>query len=57
MVPRLKLFVEGKAFSMSDHVFICYARKDEQFVLELATHLKQRGVPVWVDQWEIVPGA
>lgn len=42
---------------MNDHVFICYSRKDENFVLKLATGLKDRGVPVWVDQWDIPSGA
>ena len=34
---------------MGNHVFICYARKDSEFVLELATNLKKQGVPVWLD--------
>ena len=42
---------------MGDHVFICYSRKDEGFVLKLATNLKNRGVPVWLDQWDISTGA
>ena len=42
---------------MDDHVFICYSRKDENFVLKLATNLKSRGVPVWLDQWDIPSGA
>jgi formylglycine-generating enzyme required for sulfatase activity len=42
---------------MSDHVFVCYARKDQTFVLELAANLKHRGVPIWLDQWDIHPGA
>jgi formylglycine-generating enzyme required for sulfatase activity len=42
---------------MGDHVFICYAREDEDFVLRLAANLKQRGVPVWLDQWNIPPSA
>ena len=41
---------------MADHVFICYARKDQDFVLKLAENLKERGVPVWLDQWNIPPG-
>jgi hypothetical protein len=40
---------------MGDHVFICYARNDQNFVLELATKLKEHGVPVWIDQWDIPP--
>ena len=42
---------------MSDHVFLCYARKDEDFVLKLAANLKERGAPVWLDQWDIPPSA
>jgi hypothetical protein len=42
---------------MGDHVFICYSRKDEDFVIKLATNLKQQGVPVWLDQWDIPSGA
>jgi len=43
--------------SPADHVFVCYARKDQDFVLKLARHLKERGIPVWVDLWDIPPGA
>jgi hypothetical protein len=42
---------------MSNHIFICYARKDQSFVLRLAAGLKARGVPVWLDQWDIPAGA
>ncbi len=42
---------------MGGHIFICYARKDEDFVLKLAANLKQRGAPVWLDQWDIPPSA
>jgi hypothetical protein len=41
---------------MGDHIFICYARKDARFVLRLAARLKARGVPVWLDQWDIKGG-
>ena len=42
---------------MSEPVFICYARVDREFVVELATGLRARGVPVWLDLWDIPPGA
>lgn len=42
---------------MGDHVFVCYAREDEEFTLALADHLKDRGVPIWIDQRDIPPGA
>jgi hypothetical protein len=38
-------------------VFISYAREDEAFVLRLASALKARDTPVWLDQWDIPPGA
>ena len=41
---------------MADQVFMCYAREDEGFVLELAGALKTQGVPVWLDQWELSGG-
>lgn len=37
--------------------FVCYARADEGFALELATDLKDGGVNVWIDQWDIPSGA
>ncbi len=42
---------------MGNHIFICYAREDTDFVLKLAANLKDRGVPIWLDQWDIPPGA
>jgi hypothetical protein len=36
--------------------FICYAREDQSFVIELASELKARGVRVWVDQLDIRGG-
>jgi len=34
-------------------VFLCYARADGEFALELARALKERSVNIWVDQWSI----
>jgi hypothetical protein len=42
--------------AQAGHVFICYAREDEDFVLKIAGNLKERGVPVWLDQWDIPRG-
>jgi hypothetical protein len=42
---------------MGNHVFVCYAREDESFVLKLAASLKNLGVPIWLDQWNIPSGA
>lgn len=41
---------------MRDYVFVCYAREDETFVLTLAANLKDRGLDVWLDQWNIPAG-
>lgn len=38
-------------------VFLCYARVDEEFALALAKAIKERGISVWVDQWNIEPSA
>lgn len=37
-------------------VFVSYSRKDQAVVLELAQRLKNEGVRVWLDQWEIQIG-
>src|SRR5262245_20008832 len=37
--------------------FVCYARKDEQFVLPLAANLQKRGCSLWVNRWDIPLGA
>jgi hypothetical protein len=41
---------------MSGHVFICYAREDREFALQLARMLKDSAIPVWVDEWDLRPG-
>ena len=35
---------------MGDYVFISYAREDHDFVLKLATELKDRGISVWLNK-------
>jgi len=40
-----------------DHTFISYARYDSAFVMEIAGGLRARGVPIWIDQWDIEPAA
>lgn len=37
-------------------VFVCYAREDERFALELAGRIKDSGILVWIDQWDIAEG-
>ena len=41
---------------MSDHTFICDAREDSDFALKVTEDLKGRGIPVWLDKWNIAPG-
>lgn len=41
---------------MSEYVFISYSHEDEDFVLKLVTNLKTKGVPVWLDKWDIPLG-
>jgi len=42
---------------MGDHVFMCYAREDQDFVTKLALKLRERKINVWLDQWHISAGA
>jgi formylglycine-generating enzyme required for sulfatase activity len=42
---------------MANHIFISHASEDHDFVLSLAAALKARGIPVWIDNWDIPPGA
>jgi hypothetical protein len=37
----------------SRHTFVCYSRRDIDFVLDLASRLHEREVPVWLDLWDI----
>ena len=37
-------------------VFISHAGEDKTFVREFSTRLKEKGVDVWFDEWEILPG-
>ena len=40
-----------------NHIFISYARKDQEFALKLAQDLRSAGVTIWVDKFDIPPGA
>jgi len=37
-------------------VFLSHASEDKAFVLDFAARLRKRGVDVWLDRWEILPG-
>jgi hypothetical protein len=40
----------------ADFVFVSYDRSDdEEFALQLAGRIKEHGVKVWVDQWDLEP--
>ena len=42
---------------MDGYIFISYAREDKDFGFLLGEKLKQQGVPIWLDQWNIRAGA
>ena len=44
------------AHTQSPQVFFAYSHKDREFVDRLATELKDRGIRVWHDVDEILPG-
>ena len=42
---------------MTPKLFLSHASEDkERFVLRFATSLRERGIDVWLDKWEILPG-
>lgn len=53
-VPNIREPVDKE---QGKHLFICYAREDEVFALNLADKLKDAGVPVWIDKRDIPRGA
>lgn len=55
---HLKDRVEGQEMAGQPDfdVFLSYSASDKSTVLELATALKARGIKVWFDEWELVPG-
>jgi hypothetical protein len=44
------------AQTATNHVFICYARQDEEFALSLAAQLQQRDITIWMDQLSLEYG-
>lgn len=42
--------------SIQFDVFLCHNSSDKPMVLRLAEALRNRGLSVWVDEWELVPG-
>jgi nucleotide-binding universal stress UspA family protein len=41
---------------MSFDVFLSHNSKDKPAVREVAEALKSRGLAVWLDEWELIPG-
>ena len=41
---------------MTFHVFLSHNSKDKPTVKQLGIELKQRGLNVWLDEWELRPG-
>ena len=39
------------------HTFVCYSRKDQDFVVKFVAGLRARGAILWLDQEDIVPGS
>jgi hypothetical protein len=33
----------------SGYIFVCYSRRDLDFVMDLTSRLREREVPVWLD--------
>ncbi len=46
----------GAAVSTPFDVFLSHNSMDKPAVIELGEALRERGVRVWLDQWELVPG-
>jgi len=44
------------AAAMAERVFLAYSHEDQGFAHKLAANLRDAGVPVWVDRWDIQPG-
>ena len=52
--PILQLF--NRLSEPDRRVFICHATEDKPFARRIATHLRQAGAEVWLDEWEIKVG-
>jgi TIR domain len=47
----------SEATVLAPKVFLSHASEDKQrFVLPFATSLREKGIDVWLDKWEILPG-
>ena len=47
----------SEATLLAPKVFLSHASEDKQrFVLPFATSLREKGIDVWLDKWEILPG-
>lgn len=58
MEPGSVVLSEGnpKVDSSLFDVFLCHNSKDKPSVRQLAGAMIQRGIKVWLDEWELIPG-
>ena len=53
---KLPLPEENTVGSESIDAFLCHNSSDKPLVRTLATILKERGISVWLDEWDLMPG-
>jgi hypothetical protein len=51
-----KVSLLGRVAVSTNSIFISYSSKDRRFVERLATDLRNKGLYVWFDQWELKVG-
>ena len=55
--PKARSPRRKPATSAAPKVFLSHASEDkERFVVDFATRLRERGIDVWLDRWEMLPG-
>lgn len=54
--PKKEIGMVGKVGVSTNSVFISYSNKDRGFVERLAADLRNRGLYVWCDRWELKVG-
>jgi hypothetical protein len=55
-VPVRQSVAVAESEAAGEYTFVCYARKDLGFVLDLASRLRDRELRLWLDQWNIGAG-
>lgn len=55
--PKARSARRKPATAAPPKVFLSHASEDkERFVVDFATRLRERGIDVWLDRWEMLPG-